>query len=738
MAMKLLWLAVFFGFGILSSATPSESGAAEKRPRLLRSDGPLELEADTITVDQEQQSIEAAGNVRVRRGETEIMSDRLRFNRKTEEAFAEGTVLLKDPSGTLKADSVLFNLSEETAKIVNGNLYIETNRFRLTGRTLEKFPGQRYLIREGEFTTCACALGPPPWKLTARELELTPDGRAIVRGATFRVLDVPVLYIPRAFYPVKKERQTGFLLPRLGGSSKDGFKLELPFYWAPTPSTDATLALSVQTETRTGFLAEWRQMFSRESQIESNLAFYNEGQRTNESKKEATGNLTIADTHIPINRGSFASKTNIQLGAGWKSYGDIFLVSDDVFLRELHGFSLDPDEERQTKTRRFSESRVGLWKSWDSYALSGLVSYFQDYVEDDDLTLQRLPSMRLFGAQSLFGTPIELRLRSEASHFWRETDATGFRGDFNPEIVFPVGYGDYFYGALGGQLRQTFYQLTRSEGSANRTLGEFRGKVGTLFERVFQRPKGAFKHTIEPEIEYLYIPSAKEGELPLFDEVDRIGRRNQFLFSVTSRILLRTPREPGPEVQEELPAEREETVRESLFLRISQSYDFDGQEGEKSEKLSGIDLEAKWVPWNFASLGFTSVIDPKARKLSALSVTLSVSDPRKPPVPLYLAEMRRASQLDLSYRFVTDKALNELNGGLRLKINDYLGLAAHSIYDVNHSRFLRNRGSVRIISRCDCWVLDLGFGRTTHPDKTEVLAQLTLAGLGSAGKDPYR
>jgi LPS-assembly protein len=721
-----------------------EAGEVMRRLEIPQSEGPVQLEADTITVDHEKRSIEAYGNVRVTRGGTVVTADRLEFDQKTEEAFAQGAVVLKDPAGEIKAHSMRLRLPDETGTILNGNIYIESNRFRIVGRKFEKFQGQRYRINDGEFTTCSCALGPNPWKLTAKELELTPEGTGIVRGATFHILDLPVLYIPKAFYPVRTERQSGFLFPKIGASSKDGFKGELPFYWARSPSGDATIALSVQTKTRTGLLAEWRQMFSQESRSESIFSFYNEGQRTGKSREETTKNIQIDDPNIPVNRGSFSSKNSIGLGGGWKGYSDIFMVSDDLFLREVREFSLDPGEERDAKTRRFSESRLGAWKSWGSYALQGEASYFQDYVEEDDSTIQRLPSVRFFGRQSLGGTPIELRLRTEATHFSRRESAKGFRGDLNPKIVVPIGYGDYFHGSLSGALRETVYQLDRELDSGrgkDRQLVEIRGKLGTVLERVFWREEGrAFKHTVEPEIEYLYVPAAKQRDLPLFDEIDRINRRNQVTYSIKSRFLLR-PNQQRNQAKEEDPVasapQSEETV-EALFLRLAQNYDFRGEQEEKRERLSDIDLEARLRPSSFASLGLTSTIDLQLKKLKALSVRLSLWDPRPPSAHLFLPEMRRRSQLDLSYRFVTNHSLSELDTNLRLKIHDYLGLALHSTYDVNGSRFLRNRGGLRLISRCDCWVIDLALGRTTNPDKTEFLAQVTLAGLGTAGKDPFR
>jgi hypothetical protein len=50
--------------------------------------------------------------------------------------------------------------------------------------------------------------------------------------------------------------------------------------------------------------------------------------------------------------------------------------------------------------------------------------------------------------------------------------------------------------------------------------------------------------------------------------------------------------------------------------------------------------------------------------------------------------------------------------------------------------FLERDYLLRIMSRCNCWVLDVGLSDRFNPDERLVRVQLTLVGLGSFGSGP--
>ncbi|MEK6614448.1 MAG: LptA/OstA family protein, partial [Candidatus Binatota bacterium] len=181
----------------------------------------INLTADSLKVEEKGSRIEAKGNVELKRQEMILKADEVRFNRETQQAEAKGKVSVDDPLWKMKAEAAEFNLEQETATIDQGEIFLETGHLSMSGKRLEKFSGQAYHIDEGFFTTCLCESGPPTWKVSADQIDLRREGEAIIRGGTFYLMDVPVLYLPYAYFPLRTERQTGFLFPKFGSSNRE-------------------------------------------------------------------------------------------------------------------------------------------------------------------------------------------------------------------------------------------------------------------------------------------------------------------------------------------------------------------------------------------------------------------------------------------------------------------------------------------------------------------------------------
>ncbi|HYD48656.1 MAG TPA: putative LPS assembly protein LptD, partial [Terriglobales bacterium] len=252
----LLMLVALHAAGICAAAAQDLSG-------LGNGDDPTTVDADQVTYDRLADVVSASGNVVIRRGELELHADEVRVNRGTNEAQARGEVRVLHPEGEIVAEAVDIDLDDEVGFLRRAKLQSSTHRYSLAGDLIEKKEGQEYRISQGCFTTCQCGERRPDWSLSGDELDVTIGGYAHLKGARFNILDVPVLYVPRAIFPVRQERQSGFLRPRFGASNRRGLQAVVPFYWAINKSHDATLAFDVETSARLGALGEYRYQLSR-------------------------------------------------------------------------------------------------------------------------------------------------------------------------------------------------------------------------------------------------------------------------------------------------------------------------------------------------------------------------------------------------------------------------------------------------------------------------------------------
>lgn len=703
-------------------------------------DQPVVIDADELEYLQEDTQIGARGNVVVTHGSSRLWADHLHYSHERRTARVRGGVRVESDAGRLTANEADFNLEDETGELINVELHAKDERYSLWGDRAEKRVGQSYHIENGRFTTCRCADGAPSWSISGDQFDLSVGGYADVRGGRFNILDYPVLYVPRALFPVEIERQSGFLMPRFGASSRRGFQTLLPFYLAIDKSQDATVALDVETSARAGLLGEYRYALSRRSSGSLGGAYFNESFR-------GTTQAITPGSRIPENRWNVQADQHHSLLGGINAYSNLFLVSDDLFLREINTYSLEHPRVVATRTLPYTDSRIGLMRSWDRFAVRGEAIYYQNLAQPSDVTesqtLQRLPEARIWGQQTLFDSVIATMDISAAS-FQRGRGTDGFRADLQPGLRVPLPLGRYAFGFVQVRGRETAYRLFDNELADGTRLPSLRSRetfrVDAVAEsslgRIFATPwddGGKLKHVVEPLLAYTFVPNVAQDDLPFFDGVDRVNARNQVTYGFTTRLL---EKKRADEVNR--PA-----VREIARFSVAQSVDINRQiepisceiiSGEPcgSDHFSDLDLAGRLNPSHFLSLRFRSNYDTNNTNLSAAQVGIFIQDPRVPPKSEDDRRVSTTTSAGISYRFLAPNRLQQVDANLVVELTRWAGFLYSSRYDVVQQRFLDNFYGFRFLSQCDCWSLDLTVTDRTNPRELEVRAQVSLVGLGSS------
>lgn len=743
--------------------------------------GEINVTADKLESGNGSNQIEASGNVEMKRGTMTLKADEVRFNRTTKDAEAKGKVIVDDPEWKVKsADSLQMNMDKETGEIQNGDLFLEDGHISMTGRRFQKFGGQTYHVDDGFFTTCLCESGAPSWKFSSEQMDLALDGVGTIRNGYFYILDVPVLYLPYGYFPLRSERQTGFLFPNFGHSTKDGFRFLQPFFWAISKSTDATVKFDIETRARYGFLGEFRTMFDRNSDFRIDTSYFNESLRKNE--QDAVVDRTIADQTIPQNRWSIAGSHRFTTPSDWLTFSDFAAYRDDLFTRELIGrFDLPGSQESDIQRSRFGESRFGLFKNWGDMFFKGQFNFYQDFIQPDNSTFMRTPQIAFWGRRLLSDFPLEFRWRAEGVNYLRKDNGDGLRLDLRPEILLPFRLGSRVFGSLAVAPRETVYHLytttaNSSDRNLSRELVEIRSNVGTALSRVFgfnSLGLSQVKHVIEPEISYLFVPSVNQGRIPIMDDIDRVQRRNVLTFAVANRFWgksinpLAAP--PADSSVEPLGPVTTGDVRQMGSIRLALSYDID-KERKGGDTLSDLDINMKLTPLPYIDFGVDGGIDPGPWNITQARVALNLTDPRpmfrRTPDP----DFNRPNSIGFSYHylrrgpnsFLADNAnanfvgpfnpamcaiddsdprcasdfnkknaVGNLGGNLIYQLHDNLLFTFSSTYDVRDSRFIGYRIITKFLSFCECWTATLGIKRDINPAKTSVSFDFSLLGLGN-------
>ena len=536
-------LSFFFLLFIVTYSPPTHAKVGEMS--VTKAEGPVDIEADELTYERETQTYEAHGQVEVSRGDLSLKADHAQLNMATKEMVAWGNVLLREGEDVIECQRLEVNLDTRSGRIYQARLFLKEQNFHITGKEVEKLGENHYRIRDGSLTTCDAKR--PPWKFSVKELEVKEmalGGWGTAKGPIFYFEDIPVLYFPWGAFPVRQERQSGFLIPLVGYSSADGPRIKNGFYWAFAKNMDATLYFDYLGDRGFKEGLEYRYAFSRETRGQANFNF-------------------IADQDLHKNRYSFFIEHEQKLPYDFYLKGDINRVSDHEYLRDFTNEYL-PSTSKMAAIDSWSSrqlrSVVFGGKNWDQTSLVAQTAVYDDLTKDsNDETVQKLPQISFYAhPQSLFKTPLFFDLASSYTHFWREKGVEANRGDLFPRISYPTRLFNVlkFDSDLG--LRETVYRSENDptgtfKGWKSRQTFEADAQMSTEFYRVydagtFSKLSDLYKvakwmHTIEPMVSYTYIPQVNQNDLSVFDEVDRIPYTNQITYGITQRLVGRPKKE---------------------------------------------------------------------------------------------------------------------------------------------------------------------------------------------------
>jgi LPS-assembly protein len=553
--------------GVLAGLAAPAAAPAQPAPFSFRQDG----EETQVVADRLQQIggatelLVAEGNVEITRGTSRLLADRVEMNRDTGEAVAQGNVVFYDGQDRLVGERMDYNLRTGTGVVHNGAAFTPPH-FRLRGERMERVGERIYNVRRGVFTTCEA--DDPPWSFRFGSATADLDDGIRGRNASFWVRKIPLIpWVPYFAAPLQRERQSGFLFPTIGVSSRKGFFARIPYYWAISDSQDLTVSLNTFTKIGVGMEAEYRYILSERAQGEASAFLIHEGfqdeanrRDREQDRREAFPDRGSVDTDQT--RGSFSLRHQWLITPRLSFMVDANAVSDDFVFREYG------DRLHDRATQR-AETNIFLSQRWDAWSLVANVLVYQDLTTDRPVELQRVPEIRFLGLRQPIAAGLP-RLLYEVdgsfTNFLRDLGSDGVRADLHPRVLLPVpvaglftvtpfvgGRATYYSARVVGQRVTGGLTVEESEDDHRvRGLVEWGVEAETRASRVFALGgKGgidALQHAIEPRVTYLEIRGTNARNLPQWDPaIDGIGKTSEVTYSLTNRLRARTVAGPGQE-----------------------------------------------------------------------------------------------------------------------------------------------------------------------------------------------
>jgi LPS-assembly protein len=375
-------------------------------------------------------------------------------------------------------------------------------------------------------------------------------------------------------------------------------------------------------------------------------------------------------------------------------------------------------------------------------------SYYQDLnpQNDGDFAFQVLPRVQFQGQHRLWHDRVETGLAVEGVHFYRNQGYAGQRLDLAPSVALPFHLSNYAFGSFRVVGRETVYRMTsedqgqpplpqldRLRADRTREIIQFDAQIGTRFSRVFDVSWGRLlklQHVVEPEVAYLYVPFVDQEDLPLYDSLDRLNKRNLFVYGVSNQILGKFATTPGTGKTGQNEPQTE--VRELARLSVSQAYDPVRGLSRSKEHYSDVDLYARLTPLPYTTLTFDSIYDVGRGDVTTTRIGAFLRDPRPlPSTSPLLQNLQRSTTVGVSYQTITDRLLKQIDTSVIFRLNDRITTAYMGRYDFNAAEFIGNRYFLRYFSPQNCWFVDVGLIDKVNPREFEFRFLFTLVGLSS-------
>ena len=546
------------------------------------------VEADHIEYDQETGELTATGHLKATGGKNnEIIK------------ASHGTLNLRTQTGRFY--DVTGSVGRKTVE--NSLVYTNDNPFLFTGRLVVKTGPQEYEVYDGSVTSCQ--LPHADWQLYAGKFSVDSE-KARASHSVFRLINVPLLYLPYVTHPVDTtSRQSGILIPEISNSSTKGLVLGEQFYWAINRSSDLTVG--AQYFSRRG----WEQSGTyRYRGLGNNFAkahynglldrgyFNSAGQYVNQGGEDATF----------AGRYDYSPETRFVANAEYLSsyaYRQAFTenfnqaVSTDI-LSIAYGVHQENGYSAALRADRYQ----------------GLKAAATTTTPEEQVRIFHAPSLDLATTEHKLGTT-ELQWSVESSIAGLKRVQPNFatagltnRFDLHPELALPLSADGWrFRPSIG--VRETIYSRSRvtpytpgppvesgqAVNRANLDLGfEARAPVleRTFDSKLVEKLFGSeVRHTIEPELTYRYVSGVGTDFLKVlrFDDVDVVSNTNELEYGTTQRLFVHQKKskpckstDADPERYGDVdmggkPATTQCSGRELISWRLTQKYFFNSSFG---------------------------------------------------------------------------------------------------------------------------------------------------------------
>lgn len=533
--------------GVPSYNRPLVSGDTNNLPVTITADSSKGTYPDNATF---------TGNVDINQGNSRLQADEVQLHQKQPEGAAEpirtvdalGNVHYDDNQVILKGPKAWSNLNTKDTNVWKGDYQMVGRQGRGDADLMKQRGENRYTILEnGTFTSCLP--GSNTWSVVGSEVIHDREEQvAEIWNARFKLGPVPVFYSPYLQLPVGDKRRSGFLIPNAKYSTTNYFEFYLPYYWNIAPNMDATITPhyihkrgNIMWENEFRYLTHAGAGLMELDYLPSDKVFQDE-------------HPTEGNKH----RWMYFWQHSGVMDQVWRFNVNYTKVSDPNYFNDF-------SSKYGSSTDGYATQIFSVGYAVQNFDATVTSKQFQVFSSQTASTYGAEPQLDVNWYQNDVG-PFDTRIYGQAVHFVNTNanmpEAT--RVHLEPTINLPWS-NDWASLNTEAKLMATHYQQkniddynttnnAHLEESVNRTLPQFKMDGKLIFERNMGLLADGYTQTLEPRMQYLYVPYRDQSNINNYDSsllqsdysglfrdrtyggLDRIASANQLTTGVTSRV----------------------------------------------------------------------------------------------------------------------------------------------------------------------------------------------------------
>ncbi|KVJ07258.1 LPS assembly protein LptD [Enterobacter asburiae] len=533
--------------GVPSYNRPLVSGDTNSLPITITADSSKGTYPDNATF---------TGNVDINQGNSRLQADEVQLHQKQPEGAAEpvrtvdalGNVHYDDNQVILKGPKAWSNLNTKDTNVWKGDYQMVGRQGRGDADLMKQRGENRYTILEnGTFTSCLP--GSNTWSVVGSEVIHDREEQvAEIWNARFKLGPVPIFYSPYLQLPVGDKRRSGFLIPNAKYSTSNYFEFYLPYYWNIAPNMDATITPhyihkrgNIMWENEFRYLTHAGAGLMELDYLPSDKVFQDE-------------HPTEGDKH----RWMYYWQHAGVMDQVWRFNVDYTKVSDSSYFNDF-------SSKYGSSTDGYATQKFSVGYAVQNFDATVSTKQFQVFSDQSTPTYGAEPQLDVNWYQNDVG-PFDTRVYAQAVHFVN-TDSDmpeATRVHLEPTINLPWS-NDWASLNTEAKLMATHYQQknidnynasrnANLEESVNRTLPQFKMDGKLIFERDMALLADGYTQTLEPRMQYLYVPYRDQSKIQNYDSsllqsdysglfrdrtyggLDRIASANQLTTGVTTRV----------------------------------------------------------------------------------------------------------------------------------------------------------------------------------------------------------